>query len=74
LVYFLNVIFKDINFEPITIFYGNNGTGKTTLINIIAEKLQASKKSPINKGTLFKLYADACNYELVNDYEEVSDT
>ena len=28
-----------IEFEPITIFYGGNGSGKNTLLNIMAEKL-----------------------------------
>ena len=29
--------FDEIEFEPVTIFYGGNGNGKTTLLNIIAE-------------------------------------
>ena len=29
---------SEINFAPITIFYGGNGSGKTTLLNVIAEK------------------------------------
>lgn len=44
-------------------FYGGNGSGKTTLINIISQKLNASKKSIINKGSYFDLYVKKCNYE-----------
>lgn len=28
-----------LDFEPITILYGGNGSGKTTALNVIAEKL-----------------------------------
>lgn len=55
--------FKDIKFENITIFYGGNGSGKTTLINIISEKIQALRKSNIDKGSFFNLYVKHCNYE-----------
>lgn len=38
-------VFKDKEifpfvFNPITIFYGNNGSGKSTILNILAQKLQ----------------------------------
>lgn len=60
--------FKNINFDNITIFYGGNGSGKTTLINIISEKLSASKKAFINKGSYFDLYVKSCKYEMSFDY------
>ena len=56
--------FKEINFDKITIFYGGNGSGKTTLINMISQKLNASRKSPIDKGSYFDLYVDHCDYEM----------
>lgn len=28
-----------LDFEPVTILYGGNGSGKTTALNVIAEKL-----------------------------------
>lgn len=31
--------FRQIDFEPVTILYGGNGTGKTTALNVIAEKI-----------------------------------
>lgn len=34
-----------IDFEPVTILYGGNGSGKSTALNIIAEKKQ--KKSDV---------------------------
>ena len=31
---------EELEFSPVTILYGGNGSGKTTVLNIIAEKLQ----------------------------------
>ena len=59
--------FKYIDFDPITIFCGGNGSGKTTLINIISEKLNASRKSTIDKGSYFDLYVKHCNYKMSFD-------
>lgn len=56
--------FKRIGFDRITIFYGGNGSGKTTLINMISEKINALRKSNLNKGSFFDLYVDQCNYEM----------
>ena len=56
--------FKYIDFDKITIFYGGNGSGKTTLINIISEKLNASRRSRINKGSYFDLYVKHCDYDM----------
>lgn len=32
--------FERIDFEPVTILYGGNGSGKSTALNVIAEKKQ----------------------------------
>ncbi len=64
---FSNKFFKYIDFDKITIFYGGNGSGKTTLINIISEKLNASRKSSIDKGSYFDLYVKHCDYEMSFD-------
>ncbi len=61
---FPNKSFKIIDFDEITIFCGGNGSGKTTLINIISEKLNASRKSSIDKGSYFDLYVKHCDYEM----------
>ena len=55
--------FDKINFDNITIFYGGNGSGKTTLLNIIAEKVNASRKNKVDKGNYFKIYVEQCNEE-----------
>ena len=55
--------FYDIEFAPITIFYGGNGCGKTTLLNIIAEKLKLKRLSPFNVSPFFDNFVDGCSYE-----------
>ena len=52
--------FYEIEFEPITIFYGGNGSGKTTLLNIIADKLKADRRNIECRNKLFKLYVQRC--------------
>ena len=59
--------FKNIDFDRITIFYGGNGSRKTTLINMISEKLNASRRSTFNKGSYFNLYVEHCKYNMSFD-------
>ena len=40
---------------PITILYGNNGSGKTTILNLIAEHLNAARHSAFNKSVKGKV-------------------
>ena len=56
--------FSQIDFAPITIFYGGNGSGKSTLLNVIAEKLELKRSSPFNDTPYMVYYLDLCNYEL----------
>lgn len=57
---------EDITFDSITIFYGGNGSGKTTILNIISNKVLATKKNICNKGGLFESYVDKCYFEIKN--------
>jgi predicted ATPase len=52
--------FKNIEFEPITIFYGGNGSGKTTLLNIISDSISASKRNIDKKSEFFDQYVGQC--------------
>lgn len=56
--------FQRIDFEPITILYGGNGTGKTTALNVIAEKLQVKRDSMYNKSNFYEDYVSLCNVEV----------
>lgn len=49
-----------IDFDTITIFYGGNGCGKTTALNIIAEKLKLKRDSLYNKSSFFDTYLLYC--------------
>ncbi len=55
--------FKRMNFEPITILYGGNGSGKSTVLNIIAEKLKVQRNIRFNKTNFFDDYTEKCNFE-----------
>ena len=59
--------FEEIEFEPVTIFYGGNGTGKTTLLNIIAEKLRATRNSVFNRSNFFDVYVSKCRVDLLKN-------
>lgn len=54
---------------PITIFYGGNGSGKSTALNIIAEKIKLQRTSVFNKTSFFENYLKFCNYETENENE-----
>lgn len=41
---FRNKYIEPFVFAPITVFYGNNGSGKSTILNIIANKLKLKGK------------------------------
>lgn len=55
--------FERIDFEPITILYGGNGSGKTTALNVIAEKVEAERDSKYNKSSFFPEYLTYCSIE-----------
>ena len=64
---------KHLGFANVTIFYGGNGVGKTTLLKIIADKLHASRKNAEKQGPLFENYVDLCDYIMTNqcDLKEI---
>lgn len=52
-----------LDFEPITILYGGNGSGKTTALNVIAEKLGLERDSLYNRSNFFEDYTRLCRFE-----------
>lgn len=54
---------RELEFGPITILYGTNGSGKTTMLNVIAERLGINRSVKINKSTFLNDYVKLCDYE-----------
>ncbi len=52
--------FERIDFEPITILYGGNGSGKSTALNVIAEKTELDRDSIYNKSNFYCDYVNLC--------------
>jgi len=50
--------------EPITILYGGNGSGKSTVLNIIAEKIEIKRDSVFNKSNFFPDFLKLCTVDI----------
>jgi len=53
-----------LSFEPVTILYGGNGSGKSTMLNVIAEKAGAKRAAPFNRTSFYADYLSRCHMEL----------
>lgn len=62
-----------LDFEPITILYGGNGSGKSTILNIISEKLRLNRDALYNRSNFFEDYINLCHYELDNKIPKTSE-
>jgi len=59
-------------FEPVTVLYGNNGSGKSTILNIIADKLGIKGRERATPNTLGTVdycarFVSECSYGLADD-------
>lgn len=64
--------FETIVFEPVTILYGGNGSGKSTALNVIAEKAEIIRDSIYNKSNFYPDYVNLCEMQLKADIPENS--
>lgn len=55
--------FERMDLAPVTILYGGNGSGKTTALNVIAEKLSLRRDTLYNRSSFFEDYTRMCAYE-----------
>lgn len=58
---------KRLEFSPITLLYGGNGSGKSTVLNIIAQKLNLARTSPFNRTPFFEDYLELCRAYTAGD-------
>lgn len=59
-------------FDPVTILYGGNGSGKSTALNVMAEKIGIQRDSIYNKSNFYPDYVALCEMQLKADFPENS--
>ena len=58
---------RELSFSEITILYGNNGSGKSTALNLMAEKLKAQRDTLFNRSSFFGDYIGMCDFEMTHE-------
>ena len=58
---------RELSFSEITILYGNNGSGKSTDLNVMAEKLKAERDTLFNRSSFFGDYIGMCDFEMTHE-------
>lgn len=61
-----------LDFEPVTILYGGNGSGKTTALNVIAEKLGLQRDTLYNRTNFFEDYTRMCDFRVEESIPKTS--
>ncbi len=56
--------FTCIDFEPVTILYGGNGSGKSTVLNIIADALEIPRNVRYNRSSFMEIYVELCGFHM----------
>lgn len=54
---------NELNFEQVTILYGGNGSGKSTALNVICEKLGFKRDTLYNRSSFYEQYLSLCDFE-----------
>ena len=54
---------EPFEFGNITIFYGGNGSGKSTILNVMAEKLRVKRGAVFNRSDFYEDYISLCDYK-----------
>ena len=62
-----------LDFSEVTVLYGGNGSGKSTALNIIANKLNLARSSAYNKGDFQTEYLKMCSYDEGGDLDHLEE-
>ena len=54
----------ELTFEPVTILCGGNGSGKTTALNVMGERLGLKRDTLYNRSNFFERYTQLCDFDL----------
>ena len=69
---FLSRELPRFRFEPVTILCGGNGSGKTTILNLIGEKLGLRRGAVFNRSAFFGRYLDLCQAETAPAFDRAA--
>lgn len=61
-----------LDFDTVTILYGSNGSGKSTALNVIAEKTGICRDSIYNKSNFYPDYIKMCSMNIEEDIPDNS--
>lgn len=59
-----------LDFEPITLLYGGNGSGKSTALNVIANVLKMKRQAPYNTSIMMERYCNLCKYTVSYEFKD----
>ena len=63
---------KTFSFDALTILYGNNGCGKSTILNLIAASLKLPRRSDTNTSPFFNLFCEnLCKISTHSDFDDI---
>lgn len=63
---------KTFTFDNLTIFYGNNGCGKSTILNLIAASLKLQRRSDMNMSPFFSVFCDyLCKISTHSNFDDI---
>lgn len=63
-----------LDLEPITILCGGNGSGKTTILNLMGEKLGLGRRTLFNRSSFFGEYLKLCRAATAPGFEEARES
>lgn len=69
---FLSRHLPSFEFEPVTILCGGNGSGKTTILNLIGEKLGLQRSSIFNRSSFYNSYLELCKSEVDASFDRTA--